>query len=200
MPDILYRPARLDDSEALAKLMRMAGGGIADFLLQDRFEDLSCHELIKMVVADEVTPMGYHNHIVAEHQGRVVSAINYYPAEQHILPDIVHNLIPAERIEYLADFYQVPIEQSLYLHSIATLPDYQRQGISTALYTHLQDIAKAGNFTSISAHVWQGNHAAVNAFKKLGFSQHSIVEIKPDPAFTYQSNIVLLKAPITGPS
>lgn len=199
MFDILYRAARLDDSEALAKLMYSAGCGIADFLLQGCFEDLSCQELVKMVVIDEVAPMGYHNHIVAEHQGQVVSAINYYPAEQHILPDVIHNLIPAERIEHLADFYQVPIENSLYLHSIATLPEYQRQGISTTLYQHLYSMAQAEGYTNISAHVWQANHAAVNAFKKLGFTQHSVVEVKPDPIFTYQSNILLLKAPVTEP-
>ena len=144
-----YRAARLDDTETLAALFHQASCGMADFLLNDLFDGLNCNELIKMAIADENAPMSYCAHIVAEQVNQVIGAINYYPAESHQLPDTVHSLIPAHKIERFVDFYTIPLENSLYLHSIATTATQQRQRIATGLYEHLQAIATTQGYTCL---------------------------------------------------
>jgi ribosomal protein S18 acetylase RimI-like enzyme len=69
----------------------------------------------------------------------------------------------------LAGFYWIEErEDTLHLHGLILYPEFQGQGIGTAVLTMLAD-HYAGRMEQIELGVYQGNTGAIRLYKKMGF-------------------------------
>lgn len=192
--NINYRIAQADDIDSITDYMEMASGGITEFLLKDLISNVSPKELIKLALNDDNTPYYYTNVIVAEVDNKIVGATNFYPADQHGVPDIMLSFIPKDRIETLEPFLNSHVDNSLYIHTLAVHPDYRQTAIAMDLCKCCEAIALEAGYEYISAHVWADNTPVVYALKIAGFSVVEQIDIKPHPLLPHNNGMLLLKS------
>lgn len=191
---IEYREARADDSDAIAELMEIAAGGLSDFLLTDLILGMNPRKLIEAALSDENTPFHFSNIIVAEKAGKVIGAVNFYPANQHEIPDIMRSIIPEKRLKVFEPFYNSKVPDSFYIHALAVLPEYRQTSVAIDLFKFCKEMAIASNYEHMSAHVWVDNTSVVNILKAAGFSEVEKIHIKPHRLLPYKKGMVLLKS------
>ena len=190
---IEYREANSDDTDAIAQLMEIAAGGLSDFLLTDLILGMKPRELIAAALNDENTPFHYSNVIVAEKIQQIIGAVNFYPANDHAVPDIMRSLIPKKRLAIFEPFYASKVPDSFYIHALAVLPEYRLSSIAIDLFKFCREMAITSGHEYMSAHVWADNTSVVNILKTAGFSEVEKIHIKPHKLLPYKKGMVLLK-------
>ena len=191
---IEYREARADDTNAIAELMEIAAGGLSDFLLTNLILGMNPRELVEAALTDENTPFHFSNIIVAEDAGNVVGAVNFYPANQHGVPDIMRSIVPAKRLAVFEPFYNSKVPDSFYIHALAVSPKYRQSSIAIDLFKFCKEMATTSGYEYMSAHVWADNTSVVNILKMAGFSEVERIHIKPHKLLPYKKGMVLLKS------
>jgi RimJ/RimL family protein N-acetyltransferase len=106
--------------------------------------------------------------------------IRYYQLEemlQHPMIDFVmaeKNGQPVacgySRIEQSKSFYRT--EKHAYLGMMFVVPEERGKGINALIIQSLMNMARERGITEICLEVFSRNHAALKAYKKLGFQEH----------------------------
>ncbi|MCH9643837.1 MAG: GNAT family N-acetyltransferase [Gammaproteobacteria bacterium] len=192
---ITYRQANADDADIIAELTVMTAGGISDFMLNDLFPDTTTEEMLKLAILDEDNPMCYNNTLLAVENDKIIGATNYYPASQHLVPEIMRAFIPQERLDHMKNFYETRIDDSLYIHTLAVLPEYRNTPAALDMCHLLEGIAKEKNLKYLSAHVWADNTPVVTALKFAGFQVDRNVEVKRHELLPHDDGMLLMKSP-----
>lgn len=68
--------------------------------------------------------------------------------------------------------------QMCMFYDVCVCPEYQRQGIGSALMNHLIDKIKDNNYISVGLFVWDGNKTASEFYSQLGFEKVVAMELK----------------------
>ena len=191
---INIRCARMDDIEAIIPYIKMAAGGISEFLFKNVFEDFSDTELLEIALTDENTSLYYQNFLIVEQDHRMIGASNYYPAEQHGLPDIMKSLIPSEKLDVVKHYLESKVKGSMYIHTLGIEPGLRNRSVAL-LIGKIEEIAKQQKKRCLSAHVWRGNKMIYHALKMAGAEIVQHIPIPDHPLFQYQGGMVLMKGP-----
>ncbi len=192
---ITIRNARMDDVTAIVPFIKMASGGISELLLEDMIAGVSADELIEMALLDETAPFYYHNVIVAESDGTLIAAVNFYEAEKHCLPDIMKALISKDKLDLVKAYLQNHIENSMYIHTLAVDSAYRYSSVGLDLCKRVERHAKRKNKRCVSAHVFQANTLVFNGLMCAGFKVVERIPIPKDPKLYYQSDMLLMCGP-----
>lgn len=191
---IIIRPAVLSDINEIIPLIKLASGGLTEFLLNDILVDVSEENFIEMALTDENTTFHYSNIMVAESSRMIIGASNYYPAELHGLPDVMHSFIDQDKLNILQPYFTSHIEGSIYINTLAVLPEHRNTTCGLILGKKIEQIAKTQKKRCLSAHVWKGNKALYYAMKMAGFKEIEHLDIS-HPSLTYDGGMALLKGP-----
>ena len=192
---ITFRQATADDADIIAELTVMTAGGISDYMLNELFPNTTTEEMLKLAILDEDNPMCYNNTLIAEENGKVIAATNYYPSSQHVVPEIMKAFIPQERLDHMKNFYDTRIEDSLYIHTLAVLPEYRNTSAALDLCHLLEGVAKEKHLKYLSAHVWADNTPVVTALTFAGFKVDRKVEVKRHELLPHDDGMLLMKSP-----
>ena len=121
----VIRMARSEDVPQIVKYVEMASGGISDFFFEELAGEISTADLIEMILKDETTPLYYENFLVAEDNGKLIAASNFYPAKDHRLPEIMRTLIDEEKLKIMEPYLTSSVPGSLYIHTLSVDPGYR---------------------------------------------------------------------------
>ena len=192
---ITIRPAKLDDIEAIVPYIQMASGGITEFLLQNLVEGMSVSDLIEIALTDENTTYHYRHILLAEYEGSIIAASNFYPSEHHGVPEILRSYIPKEKLNHIAPYFTSTVDASLYIHTLAVAPEYRHTSCGVILGKAIEDIAKKQKKQCLSAHVWKDNTLVIQGLKMAGFKTAQRINIPYHPNLPHNGGMVLLKGP-----
>lgn len=187
------RYALEDDIPHIVKYVEMASGGISHFLVEDLAEEMTSADLIEMILKDDSTPLYYKNFLVAEEDGKIIAASNFYSAKEHQLSDIMHTFVDEEKLKWIAPYLNSRIPNSLYIHTLSVDPKYRHITVGFDLCGKIEKIARDKGFDSVSAHVWKGNKLVLTGLKLIGFKEVEFLDIADHPLFEYKGGMVLLK-------
>lgn len=81
--DLSYRNGRKEDCATLAEFVRIAAGGIIEFLYDELIPGMTPVEIECKVLENIEMPRSYENALVAEKEGRLVGAALSIPASHH---------------------------------------------------------------------------------------------------------------------
>lgn len=192
--NIILRPAVLSDINGIIPLIKMASGGLTEFLLDDILVGVPAETFIEMALTDENTTFYYSNIIVAESSRIIIGASNYYPAELHTLPDAMRSFINQDKLNLLQPYFNSRVDDSLYINTLAVLPEYRNTTCGLILGKKIEQIAKNQKKRCLSAHVWRGNKTLYYAMKMAGYKEIEHLDIS-HPSLTYEGGMALLKGP-----
>lgn len=193
--NVNIRQARLDDIQQIVPFVRMAAGGISEYLLTDLIEGMSVDDILEMALADENTPYYIENFLVAEKKQSLIAAANFYPAENHHLPDIMQSFITKDKIDVIKPYLDTRVDGSMYIHTLAVLPAYRLSAVGFKLAKNIEKTARDKGYQCLSAHVWRDDKLVFNGLKMAGFEEVERVFIPQNEHIKYKNGMVLLKGP-----
>lgn len=190
--EILYRKGRLEDCDKIAEGIDRASGGIMNFLFHGLTGAFTPAEMMADFLRDGVGQESYENAIVAECQGEVIGIVYSYPAKYHGITEEAKTFFPKERLDFLADFYNSRVEDSLFLDSIYVNEEFRGQGVGSKLIALTKDKARENGYKKLSLMVMNENFTARRAYERSSFKLVKHVDVKEHPLMPNKGGIYLL--------
>lgn len=213
MDEVIIRKATSGDIDFLAETIVAAEkSGTDNFGLAKLFElsEDEMRDCIKVMLDEEIEGCEFSisSFLVAEHQGKVVSAFaGWIEGENEdelpsaiLKSNLVGFCLPVENVkcsQSKADIVrplQIEREEGTYqLEYSYTLPNYRGKGILGAIIDAHEQEAVSKGVGKMQVHVFDNNPAAIMAYKKMGFKEAKRYEsIHPETSLYFPSNVELL--------
>jgi len=190
--DIIYREGNIEDCDKIAQGIDLASGGIIEFLFHGLLKDYTADQVMSNVLRDEKGYETYKNAIVAEYENEVIGIVYSYPAKYHGISEETRTFFPQERLEFLADFFNSRVENSLFLDSIYVDEKFRGLGVGSKLIQLTKEKAKKQGFSQLSLMVMNSNSVARRSYERNAFTIVKHVDVKEHPLIPNKGGIYLL--------
>lgn len=189
---IAYRPARPEDSRAIAHLICEAGGGLYEFLFGDLIPFVSAVDVVAAAVQTDGAPLSYANCCVATcRSAQIVGVANTFPAdlirEEPFVP------FASDRLAQIRPLLQLQDWGSMLLNAVAVAENHRGMGIGTRLLDWAEIYTVQAGLGRLSLHVWADNLAAIKLYKVRGFVEIGIAKMAPHPRLQHVGGSVLMQ-------
>ena len=192
---VQLRDATFEDATPLAKLIDIAGEGIPHWLWSmSATPEQDPLDIGTIRAQREEGGFSYRNAIVAEHAGHVLGMVLSYPILKAPDDD------PKDLPEPIAPFVELERQSvgTWYVNALATFPGHRGRGIGTLLMRHLETVADAQGFQSLSIQVFEQNTGARKLYHNLGYQDFARAPVLRHPCQPYYTgDVVLLKKTIS---
>lgn len=189
---IIYRKATFEDCSKIAEGIDRASGGIVEFLFHDLLGNSTPQEMMTDFLANSSGYESYKNAIVAEYEGAVIGIVYSYPSSHHEITEESRKFFPADRLEFLADFFNSRVENSLFLDSIYVDEKFRGHGVGSKLIALTKEKAKESGYQQLSLMVMNENITARRAYERNQFKIVKHVDVKEHPLIPNRGGIYLL--------
>jgi GNAT superfamily N-acetyltransferase len=190
--DITYRSGKIEDCLKIAEGIDLASGGIMEFLFHGLLKNYTSTHLMADLLREETGYDSYKNAIVAEYQGDIIGIVYSYPAKFHGISEETRNFFPSDRLEFLADFFNSRVENSLFLDSIYVDKKFRGQGVGSRLIALTKQRAKENGYLQLSLMVMNENITARRAYERNSFKIVKHIDVKEHPLIDNKGGIYLL--------
>lgn len=196
IPTFIYRASDPSDAPEIARLLRMASGGIVDFLFPASDTELTVEGSLATFLRSETGILSYRNVEVACWNDQIVGMVHSYAAAQHRMTEEMKGTLPKNRLEVLKAFYKTPIKNSWFLNALAVKSPYRKQGIGTSLLWRTKQKAWESGCTLLSTIAWSDNRAALRLYQKNGFREVKQIPVLQHPELSHCGSCVLMSCRI----
>ena len=190
--DIIYREGKIEDCDKIAQGIDLASGGIIEFLFHGLLKDHTPDQVMSNVLRDQKGYETYKNAIVAEYENEVIGIVYSYPAKYHGISEETRRFFHKERLEFLAEFFNSRVEDSLFLDSIYVDEKFRGLGVGSKLIQLTKEKAKKQGFSQLSLMVMNSNRVARRSYERNSFSIVKHVDVKEHPLIPNKGGIYLL--------
>jgi ribosomal protein S18 acetylase RimI-like enzyme len=196
---VLIRPARKEDSAAIAALFRVSSDGLADYIWSrmgnhsgdvasgDVGSGQSLLETGRARYEREGVAFSYQNCLVAEQDGEVIGMIHCFPMEPSPEADPDPDPDPV-----LAPYAALEDYGSLYISGVALVPEQRGKGIGTQLLAAAEKRARNLGLPRLSLICFEANAAAMRLYHRLGFRAVDRRPLVPHQSLKYRSGDAVL--------
>ena len=195
---IKIRPACPDDASFLAQFILIAGRahvrrGIWEVILGG--SEKECLSFLETLAVTKIPHLFHYScYLMGEMGGSPVASLGGYnpqlmgyQALRAAIPEVVEKLwltgVDPEGEEHSArvlDCVPELIEGAWVIDSVATFPEFRRQGIASMLLEEILERGRKQGFRQAQINMYIGNTAAQRAYEEHGFR---VLEIRRDPNF-----------------
>jgi ribosomal protein S18 acetylase RimI-like enzyme len=186
---VKYRAATKEDCHALARLFRIASGGVADYMwsrLAPKYPGLTPLEIGARRFAREEGNFSYKNCVVAEQNGAVSGMLFTFPIEEEQEADDE----PADPI--LKPYEELEIPGSFYICALALLPGFRGRGVGTKMLSIAREQAHERGFDTLSLLVFEQNEGAVRLYERNGFEVAGRAPVVPHELIDHTGDVLLM--------
>ena len=187
-----FRPATIEDCYDIARLFKVASGGVAEYTwatMQADYPGLSPIEIGERRYASDKTVFTYNNSIVASQDDQVMGVLVTFP-----IADEVDE--PSETQDQVLAPYSLEAPGSWYICAMALFPEFRGQGLGTKLLAIARSQAQDRGFNELSLLVFEQNTGAVRLYERNGFKTVDRAPVVPHKLIQYTGNILLMTAPV----
>lgn len=186
---VTIRPARREDSPAIAELFLISSDGLAEYIWgRMDMPDLSPIEIGAERYAREDGDFSYRHCLMAEVDGDVAGMVHSFempPGEG------------AEEDPVLRPYAELEDAGSLYISGIAVHPAFRGRGIGTRLLDAAHDRARQMALPRVSLICFERNDPAMRLYRRHGYLEQDRRPLVPHPTLHYtDGDAVLLVKPL----
>jgi ribosomal protein S18 acetylase RimI-like enzyme len=188
-----FRTATKEDRYELARLFRIASGGVADYMwsrLAPKYPGLTPLEIGARRFAREEGNFSYKNCVVAEQDGAVIGMLFTFPIEDGQQADDE----PADPI--LKPFEELEIPGSFYICALALLPSFRGRGLGTKMLSIARKQARERGFGTLSLLVFEQNEGAVRLYERNGFEVAGRAPVVTHELIDHTGDVLLMASEI----
>lgn len=186
---VTVRPARRDDSAAIAELFLISSDGLAEYIWGRM--DMPGRAPIEIGAeryAREDADFSYRHCLMAELDGVVAGMVHCF------------EMPPGDGVEedpVLRPYAELEDAGSLYISGIAVHPAFRDMGIGTRLLEAAHDRARQLALPRISLICFERNEAAMRLYRRHGYVERDRRPLVPHPTLHYtDGDAVLLEKPV----
>lgn len=189
------RPATREDSHKIARLFRIASGGVAEYVwstLAPEYPGLTPLEIGTRRYAREEGAFSYRNCTVAERGGEVIGMLHAFPME-----DEPERKEAGERLDpVLKPYARLEVPGSYYISGIAVFPGHRSKGLGAQMLEIAKDKACGSGCQEVSLLVFEQNKGAIKLYEHNGFRVIDRAPVVPHESICYTGEVLLMTAPI----
>jgi ribosomal protein S18 acetylase RimI-like enzyme len=188
-----FRTATREDCYELARLFRIASGGVADYMwsrLAPKYPGLTPLEIGARRFAREEGNFSYKNCVVAEQDGAVIGMLFTFPIEEGQEADDE----PADPI--LKPYEELEIPGSFYICALALLPEFRGRGVGTEMLSIARKQARERGFGTLSLLVFEQNEGALRLYERNGFEVAGRAPVAPHELLDHTGDVLLMASEI----
>lgn len=194
---IKYRPGIKNDCLKIAEFIYMASDGIVDYMLHGLTYGWTPVQIIAHNQADEKNhPHTYESAIVATHGDDVVGMAFSFPSSFHRITDKMMEFFPAERLDYVKEFYEARIENSLFISTISVDESHRDNGIGAKLIALTKKKAVDIGYNIVSLLVFADNLPAISVYEHAGFKIVKKIDLKENEYINHENGCLLMECKI----
>jgi ribosomal protein S18 acetylase RimI-like enzyme len=189
-----FRPATIEDCYDIARLFKIASGGVAEYTwttMQADYPGLSPIEIGERRYASDKTVFTYKNSIVASRDDQVMGVLVTFPIADEA--DEPSETAVEDRV--LAP-YSLEAPGSWYICAMAFFPEFRGQGLGTKLLAIARSQAQDRGFHELSLFVFEQNAGAVRLYERNGFKTVDRAAVVPHKLIQYTGDVLLMTAPV----
>jgi ribosomal protein S18 acetylase RimI-like enzyme len=191
--EINYRSAEKRDCAKLAKLSRIASGGVVDYLFHALVPGMTPVEVLARRLETDRPSHSYRSAIVAVDGADVIGMALSYPSSYHKITDDMKTFLPAERLAHLRRFYAARIENSWYLDALAVDESHRRRGVGEKLILLTRDRAVENGCAVLSLSAFADNPSAISLYQRIGFERVRKVELERNDFIPHDGGCWLMR-------
>lgn len=191
MPDLTIRPARPSDAPVVAALDILAGGGVYEFLYDDRPGKPGAAQLMLQAVLSADTALSWSRVLIAELDGEPVGAITSQPYDDQP-PSGLETSVPADRAAHVAPIQAMGRPGSWFINMLAVGAKASGHGVGRTLIEAVAETARTAGFSELTLRVFADNAPALGLYRKCGFREVDAVEIPSLPRLPRKGGVLLL--------
>ena len=186
--DITLRPARREESTAIARLFLISSDGLAEYIWRRlAAPGDSVAEVGARRYAREGFAFSYENCIIAEQGGRVLGMVHSFPMQED--PDAAPESDPV-----LRPYSELEDYGSLYISGIALFPEFRGTGVGKRLMDAAAGRARALGLPRLSLICFERNEGAMRLYARLGFKELARRPLVPHPSLHFADGDAVLLA------
>lgn len=188
--DIKYRAANKSDVPKIAKYIMEASDGLLELLFKDNSANMTVEQIMLYGLNEDGGRDSYEHVIVAEHDSEIISILQYYSSDYHVLDESMKSFLSEGKYLMFTDFYHTKVENSLVVNAMYTVPTYRNKGIGTNLLSHAKSKAISRDYKQLSLYVYAQNTIAQKMYRSNGFIiDKKIALVKKDEIFLMKCDI-----------
>ncbi len=191
MPDLTIRPARPRDAPVLAALDILAGGGVYEFIYDDRPGEPGAAQLMLQAVLSADTALSWSRVLIAELDGEPVGAITSQPFDDQP-PSGLEASVPEDRAAHVAPVQALGRPGSWFVNMLAVGARASGHGVGRALLDAVVEKARAAGFTELTLRVFADNAPALGLYRTCGFRQVGAADIPTHPRLPHEGGVLLM--------
>ena len=193
--DHAIRPARADDSPALAELTLMATDGIVEAIFDGLVPGALISEIVERRIRATGTTNSHQNCWVVEQAGRIIAMLHAYPMDD-LANEPPDPLVPEERYVVVEPFDHLDphAESSYYINIVAVEAASQGRGIGSELIAFVRGEAERRGFETLSLVVFEENQRAVRLYQRLGFAEAARHPAAKHPRIRHGGDLLMMLA------
>jgi ribosomal protein S18 acetylase RimI-like enzyme len=177
----------------LAEIVRIASGGVVDFLFTGLMPGLSSVDIIAYSLEGTEPPYTHLNAIVAEFDSEPAGMVLSYSSSLHGITEEMRQFFPPERLSYLSHFYEAKVENSWYIDAIGVFEEYRRRGIGALLMKSAAERARENGFSALSLIAFADNTPALELYQSYGFYLVRAVPLERTEQIPHEGGGLLLR-------
>ncbi|MDF1793611.1 MAG: GNAT family N-acetyltransferase [Thalassobaculaceae bacterium] len=191
MSEVIIRPARPTDAPVLAALDILAGGGVYEFIYDDRPGEPGAAQLMLQAVLSADTALSWNRVLIAELDGNPAGAVTNQPYDAQP-PSGLEASVPADRAAHVAPIQAMGRPGSWFINMLAVGAMASGHGIGRGLIEAVADKARGEGFAELSLRVFADNAPAIGLYRKTGFETVASVEIPHHPRLPREGGVLLM--------
>jgi ribosomal protein S18 acetylase RimI-like enzyme len=188
-----FRAATREDRYELARLFRIASGGVADYMwsrLAPKYPGLTPLEIGARRFAREEGNFSYKNCVVAEQDGAVRGMLFTFPIEEGQEAD------DGSTDPILKPYEELEIPGSFYICALALLPNFRGRGAGTKMLSIAREQAHQRGFDTLSLLVFEQNEGALRLYERNGFKVAGRAPVVPHELINHTGEVLLMASKI----
>ena len=196
---VVIRPARPEDCGDIAALFLISSDGLAEYIWrQAGAEGEPLLEVGRLRYAREGVAFSYQNCLVAEEHGRVIAMLHSFAMPPRAQAgDRAANDNGESNGEETVDPVLQPYAEledpgSLYVSGVAVTPEHRGRGLGRRLMEEARTRAEALGLPRVSLICFEGNEAAMQLYRRLGYVEVDRRPVVPHPCLHYAEGDALL--------
>jgi ribosomal protein S18 acetylase RimI-like enzyme len=191
---VAFRSATSEDCAHLALLADMATRRLTSFLWgQMASPGQSSFEVGRNVIRNDTSHyMHYENWRVAEHQGKLVGALNGY-----VIPEPTRST-PASAVVAPLNALKDVAAGTWYIAVASIYPEYQGNGFGKSLLAEAEEIARSAGRHRLTLMVGSFNAKAYGLYEKSGFTEWERRPFHPFPGSDEPGEWILMAKDLSG--
>jgi len=186
-----FRAAVGGDCRRIAELVRIASGGVTDYVwstLAPEYPGLALIEIGAIRYSGEESVFSYKNCVVAEHDGEVIGLLLGFPVE------VEQGASSGEPVDPVLEPYSMEIPGSFYICSLAVLPEFRGLGLGTKMLDIAREQARESGLDTLSLLVFEQNEGAFRLYEREGFEVVDRARVVPHELIHYTGDVLLMAA------